>query len=64
MNERYCRTCSSKSLPDVVEPCKSCVEKSNWNKRNSNNSSKPNIYRNCAYPVMAHERLGFLSSCK
>lgn len=33
MDKRFCRTCLSRRLPDVVEPCKSCVEKSNWNKQ-------------------------------
>lgn len=27
---RTCKTCKAKTLPDVVEPCKSCEDKSNW----------------------------------
>lgn len=30
MEEKYCRTCASKRIPDIIEPCRSCVAKSNW----------------------------------
>lgn len=44
MDERSCRTCLSRRLPDIVEPCKSCVKKSNWNKRYIGDLGKPRAF--------------------
>lgn len=44
MDEKYCRTCLSRQLPDVVEPCKSCEKKSNWNKWNKSRLGKPRTF--------------------
>ncbi|MDP4159940.1 MAG: hypothetical protein Q8911_09305 [Bacillota bacterium] len=30
MEKSFCKTCFAKNLPDVVEPCISCKDKSNW----------------------------------
>lgn len=42
MEKSFCKTCLAKNLPDVVEPCLSCNDKSNWK---SIKCSMPKFYK-------------------